>query len=94
MKKLFTLVALVCISVGAAQAQSKTTATKSKVVTDKSSLKAVTPKKADEKTVNATKDRGVNAKRVDGAAVLTKEQVDARIKEQSTKAKAKRTEEK
>ncbi|MCB9185348.1 MAG: hypothetical protein H6601_01220 [Flavobacteriales bacterium] len=94
MKKLFTLVAMVSLSVGAANAQSKAAATKAEVDAEKTSVKGSTTENVDEKHVSTVNQRSASAKRVNGAAFLTREQLEARMKEQSTNAKTKKVEEK
>ncbi len=90
MKKLFTLVGLVCLSVGAAEAQNQPTiSSKSTKVAEKEALKKAQPEQR--KVENARiEQRVLNAKRIDAensqGAVMTEEQMKARTRENAGKA--------
>jgi|GEM_PF-2266877 len=89
MKKVFTITALACLFIGSAQAQNKTTVTKKEVkMVEKQALKQAQP--TENKVENAKiEQRAVNAKRIDSnnsqGAVMTEEQMKARMREQSEK---------
>lgn len=79
MKKLFTLAALVCVTVGAANAQSKTTNSRSTVNTEKSALKSATPQQLSEEKVKNIEQRAINANRA--GQFQTEAEVKARLEE-------------
>lgn len=87
MKKLFTLVGLVCLFVGSADAQNQTvTSTKPVKMVEKEGLKQAKPEqhKVDDAKVQ---QRAVSVKRIDSTnaqgAVLTEEQMKAKAAEKA-----------